>query len=102
MTKKKRVLTKAQREEILKSLGKKPVEVRPQTNKKTLAPEVNISRVIDHTIILSDSKPIIKDLKRVLLASIIVIILLVTTVIVNHKTPYIQKVGEVTTKKLGF
>lgn len=106
MPQRKRLQTRQQREDILRSLGKDPVEVRSKI--KPIVKPTNafmkkmVNGKVDHTILVHDRAVVVKELKHILIAMIIVVLLFVAIIVLDLKTPYIQKAGEILTNKVGF
>lgn len=106
MPQRKRLQTRQQREDILRSLGKDPVEVRTKIHEvdkpKDSLKKLLVNGKVDHTIAVHDRAVVIKELKHILVAIIIVVLLFIAVIILDLKTPYIQKAGEILTNKTGF
>lgn len=100
---KKRVLSRAQREEILRQLGKEPVAVKTNSEQTTNKSILNRkSGIVDHTIIIKNRYNVITELKRVVIAMTVIVVLLAGIITLNLKTIYLQKAGQALTQKIGF
>ena len=109
MKKKKRVLTKQQRNAILQSLQKSNEmnlvinddNIKPQENETNLT-KPNINNKIYTNQIQIDSIGFINEIKKIALVGGIITILLIGAIIVNQKTDYLTKIGSIITKKIGL
>lgn len=92
MKKKKRALTKQQREAILRSLDRSPQSL-PQTADKNILqnkPETNGT----------SPNSAITEIKRILLVLLVVVVVLGALIIVDKKTTYLSRFGSLIAAKL--
>lgn len=109
MKKKKRALTKQQRNAILQSLQKSSQLNTSVENSSPIMGErqvVKNDKIVNDKIYTSqiqiDSNNFINELKKIAILGGVIIIILTGTIIINQKTDYLAKIGSYITSKIGL
>lgn len=99
MKKKKRSLTKEQRDALLRSLSTTPSDsVLAGSNISTVSDHPSPQRVTHNTPSLTTTA----ELKRIAIVFSIIVIILIGMIFIDHTTPYLGKAGALITHRFGL